>query len=28
LPTYDAWTLLQMSPEELEQQLSTQRLTG
>jgi hypothetical protein len=28
LPTYDAWTLLQMSPEELEQQLSTQRLAG
>jgi hypothetical protein len=28
LPTYDAWTLLQMDPEELEQHLSTQRLTG
>lgn len=28
LPTYDAWTLLQMDPKELEQQLSSQRLAG
>ncbi len=28
LPTYDAWSLLQMDPEQLEQQLSNQRLTG
>jgi hypothetical protein len=28
LPTYDAWTLLQRDPEELEQQLSSQRLAG
>ena len=28
LPTYDAWSLLQMNPEELEQPLSNQRLAG
>jgi hypothetical protein len=28
LPSYDPWTLLQMDPGELEQQLSTPALTG